>query len=245
MGGGGFAMEPDNPALDEFVLSLSGAPVPRVCLLPTASGDGEAQIRQFYATFSPRLCEPSHLSVFRLGRHPVPLRETLLDQDVVYVGGGSMLGMLAVWRALGLDEVLRECWERGVVAAGLSAGAMCWFEWGVSTSLGGPRPVAGLAFLAGSLSVHADGEPERLPVYREAVRSGAAPPGWALDDGVGLLFRGTRVEDVVRSRPRARALCVTPEGEEPILPRTLSHETGRPPADVEEFRRVVRRRRPA
>src|SRR3954466_12310919 len=92
MGGGGFSMEPDNPALDDYVLSLTDAPEPRVCLLPTASGDGEGQIRQFHATFGARACEPTHIALFRLGRRPIPLRETLLAQDIVYVGGGSMLG---------------------------------------------------------------------------------------------------------------------------------------------------------
>ncbi len=194
MGGGGFSMEPDNPALDDFVLSLPGVHIPRVCLLPTASGDGEAQIRQFHATFGSRACEPMHISLFRLGSKPIPLRETLLAQDIVYVGGGSMLGLLAVWRALGLDEILRECWESGVVLAGLSAGAMCWFEWGVTSSLGSPAPSPGLGFLPGSLSVHMDGEPARLPVYREAIATGTIPAGYAADDGVALLFRGDELE---------------------------------------------------
>jgi peptidase E len=111
----------------------------------------------------------------------------------VYVGGGSMLGLLAVWRALGLDRILLECWEAGVVLAGLSAGAMCWFESGITTSLGRPAPSQGLGFLPGSMSVHADGEPARLPVYRDAVATGAVPPGYAADDGVALLFRDAAV----------------------------------------------------
>jgi peptidase E len=219
---------------------LTGAREPRVCLLPTASGDGEGQIRQFYATFGDRPCEPSHIAVFRLGRHPVPLAETLLAQDLVYVGGGSMLGLLAVWGALHLDEVLRECWRRGVVLAGLSAGAMCWFEWGISTAHGEPAPAEGLGLLPGSLSVHADGEPARLPVYREAVRSGAIPPGWAADDGVGLVFRGERLAEVVSSRPGARALRVTPDGELPLVPRALRGPDAppHPSPSIAEFRRV-------
>src|SRR4051794_12093690 len=190
MGGGGFTMEPENPALDDYVLGLAGAKMPKICLLPTASGDGEAQIRQFHATFGARACEPMHISLFRLGSKPIPLRETLLDQDIVYVGGGSMLGLLAVWRALGLDKLLRECWERGVVLAGLSAGAMCWFQWGITSSLGAPAPSPGLGFLPGSLSVHMDGEPGRLPVCCDAIADGTMPPGYAADDGVALLFRG-------------------------------------------------------
>jgi dipeptidase E len=239
MGGGGFTMEPENPALDDYVLSLTDAPEPRICLLPTASGDGEGQIRQFHATFGARACEPSHIALFRLGRRPIPLRETLLRQDIVYVGGGSMLGLLAVWRALGLDTILRECWTAGVVLAGLSAGAMCWFEHGISTSLGHPAPAGGLGFLPGSLSVHADGEPARLPVYRDAVHTRAIPPGWAVDDGAALLFRGDALAEVVGSRRAARVLRVEPDAETTIAPRRLTRRDRVGPApEIAEYRRV-------
>jgi peptidase E len=127
-------------------------------------------------------------------------------------GGGSMRNMLAIWREHGLDEILRSCWEQGVVLAGLSAGAMCWFERGVSTSTGRPAPVAGLGLLPGSLSVHRDGEPERLPVYLDAVRRGELPPGYAADDGVGLLFCEDELRQVVSSRPAAGAARVDAEG---------------------------------
>jgi peptidase E len=239
MGGGGFTMEPDNPALDDYVLSLAAAPMPRICLLPTASGDGEAQIREFHATFGSRACEPMHISLFRLGSRPVPLRETLLNQHVIYVGGGSMLGLLAVWRALGLDVILRECWEAGVVLAGLSAGAMCWFEWGITSSLGSPAPSPGLGFLPGSMSVHADGEPGRLPVCRGAIADGTIPPGYAADDGVALLFRGTELEEVVSSRPGRRALRHGPDGETELEPRLLAKpDRFGPTPEIAEFRRV-------
>ena len=239
MGGGGFSMEPENPALDDYVLGLAGVPMPRICLLPTASGDGEAQIRQFHATFGVRACQPIHISLFRLGRRPIPLRETLLAQDIVYVGGGSMLGLLAVWRALGLDRILRECWESGVMLAGLSAGAMCWFEWGITTSMGTPAASPGLGFLPGSLSVHADGEPARLPVCRAAVSGGSIPPGYAADDGVALRFRGLELEEVVSSRPGRRALRIDRDGETELKPRRLTEPDRFGPApEIAEFRAV-------
>jgi dipeptidase E len=213
MGGGGFTAGAADPALDDLVLRLTHAPRPRICLLPTAGGDSEHQIRRFYETYRDRLCEPSHISLFRLGRHPVPLREHLLAQDAIYVGGGSMVNLLAIWRAQGLDSILREAWEAGVLLAGLSAGSMCWFEWGVTTSSGAPAPSAGLGFLPGSNSVHHDSEPARRPVYLDAVRTGAIPPGYAVDDGAALIFGDTHLEQVVTARKSARAYEVTRTGE--------------------------------
>jgi peptidase E len=226
MGGGGFTMEPDNPALDEHVLGLAPNKDPRICLLPTAGGDSEAQIHRYYATFSDRPCEPTHVSLFRLGDNPVPLGEHLLAQDVIYVGGGSMVNLLAIWHAQGLPAILREAWQRGIVLAGLSAGSMCWFEYGVTTSTGRPTIAHGLGFLPGSNSVHYDGEPERRPAFLQAVRSGAIPGGWGADDGAALLFRGARMAEVVASRPHARAYHVarTADGvvEDPIEARQLA-----------------------
>jgi dipeptidase E len=212
MGGGGFTTEPDNPALDEHILGLASKRVPKVCFLPTASGDAEEQLRRFYATYGDRPCEPTHLSLFRLGREPVDIAELLLGQDVVYVGGGSMRNMLAIWREHGLDRILSEAGHRGVVLAGLSAGAMCWFSGGVTTSSGRPEPTRGLGLLPCSMTVHLDGEPERKPVFLNAVREGVLPPGFAADDGVGLLFRDRRFVRAVSSRPEARALRVERNG---------------------------------
>jgi peptidase E len=107
---------------------------------------------------------------------------------------------------------MRTAWERGIVLAGLSAGAMCWFEGGVSMSGGAPEPVAGLGFLPGSMSVHLDGEAERLPAYLAAVATGTLPPGYALDDGAAVLFRGTSLAECVASRPGARVVRITPDG---------------------------------
>jgi peptidase E len=225
MGGGGFTTEPENPALDEFILGLAPARDPRVCLLPTAGGDSEAQIQRFYETFGDRQCEPTHVSLFRLGSNPVPLHEHLLEQDIIYVGGGSMVNLLAIWHAQGLDAILREAWQRGTVLAGLSAGSMCWFDCGVTTSRGHPSVARGLGFLPGSNSVHYDSDPERRPVFLEAIRSGAIPGGWGADDGAALLFYGARLAEVVASRPHARAYHVarTAEGviEDPVEPRQL------------------------
>jgi dipeptidase E len=240
MGGGGFTAGPADPALDELVLELTDRARPRVCLLPTAGGDSEHQIRRYYEAYGDRLCEPTHISLFRLGREPVPLREHLLSQDAIYVGGGSMVNLLAIWKAQGIDRILREAWEEGIVLAGLSAGSMCWFEWGVTTSSGHAAPAPGLGFLRGSNSVHHDSEPARRPVYLEAVRSGAIPPGHAVDDGAALIFRRRDLHEVVSARPRARAYAVDGENERPLPARALASRAGAPatlPA-VAELRRL-------
>lgn len=249
LGGGGFTMEPDNPALDEYVLSLTEQREPRILFLPTASGDPAAQINAFRARFGGRACVATQLSLFSLHGMDRSLEEVVREQDVVYAGGGSMRNLLAIWRAHGLDRLLVEAWERGTVLAGISAGAMCWFEGGVTRSSGPPQPIAGMGVLPGSLSVHADGEPERLPVWLEAVRTGELPGGWAADDGVGLLFRGRSFERAVGSRPGATALRVDAvEGElvrRRIEPELLgANGPGSPPVsdDVLELRRVQRLR---
>jgi peptidase E len=248
MGGGGFTMEPDNPALDDLALSLTGVREPRVLFLPTASGDPAAQIQAYHQRFGGRACRAEHLSLFRLHGSTRSVFDVIAEQDLVYVGGGSMRNLLAIWRAHALDEYLTEAWRRGVVLVGLSAGAMCWFEGGITKSHGPPAPIAGLGLLPGSLSVHADGEPERLPAWLDAVQRGTLPGGWAADDGVGLLYRGTELERVVSSRPTAAALrvdavggelvrrCVQPELLDTPSPRAI-------PDDVRELRETLRRRR--
>ncbi|ADB48636.1 Type 1 glutamine amidotransferase-like domain-containing protein [Conexibacter woesei] len=205
MGGGGFTMEPDNPALDDYALSLTAAREPRVLFLPTASGDPTAQITSFYGRFG-RTASATHLSLFRRHGSARSLAEIVLEQDVIYVGGGSMRNLLAIWSAHELDTLLIEAWTRGIVLVGLSAGAMCWFEGGITRSGGPPETLLGLGLLPGSFTVHADGEPERLPVWLAALRSGELPGGWAADDGVALLFHGTRMVRAVSSRPGTAAL---------------------------------------
>jgi len=244
-------MEPANPLLDDYVLTLARARQPRILFLPTASGDTTTQINAFYARFGGRSCVPRYVSLFRLGDLECSLEELVLTQDIVYVGGGSMRNLLAIWHAHRLDKLLIEAWRQGTVLAGISAGAMCWFEGGVTCSTGTPQPMAGLGLLEGSLTVHADGEPERLPVWLSSMRAGKLPGGWAADDGVGLLFRGQQLERIVSSRPGAGAQRVDAIAGELVRHR-LEPELlgGKQPMqapvlddDVRELRRVHRLRR--
>ena len=237
-GGGGFSMEAGNPLLDDYVMDQTGAARPKVCFLPTASGDADHYIVRFYRHFGSR-AQASHVSLFRRGAER-DVAGHLLEQDLIYVGGGSMRNLLAIWQAHGLDATFREAWERGIVLAGHSAGAMCWFEAGVTRSGGPPEPIAGLGMLPGSFSVHADTEPERLPVYRDAVRAGAVPAGWAADDGVGLLFRGRTLDRIVGARAGATARRVDPEGEWTLVAEVPAACSAPVDEDVRELRRVAR-----
>ncbi|GAC1315696.1 MAG: Type 1 glutamine amidotransferase-like domain-containing protein [Thermoleophilaceae bacterium] len=205
MGGGGFGSVPGDPALDRYVLDAAEARAPRICLLPTASGDPKEQIDRFYRAFHDLDCEPTHISLFRMAAKPIDLRALLLSQDVIYVGGGSMLNLMAIWRAHGIDAILREAHERGVVLCGISAGSMCWFTAGITKSFGAPRLAQGLGFLPASNSVHYHNEVDRRPCFLEAVRTAAAPPGYGVDDGVGLLFAGTELVEAVSARTAAGA----------------------------------------
>jgi dipeptidase E len=210
MGGGGFSMEPDNPLLDSFVLSLARAATPRVCFLATASGDAEGYVAGFYRAFSRLDCAPTDLQLFE--RSVGDLETFVLEQDVIYVGGGNTANMLAVWRTHGLDGVLRDAWEQGVVLCGLSAGMNCWFEQCVTDSFGRDRLTFlrdGLGLLAGSACPHYDGEAERRPSFERLVASGELSDGWAADDGAALVFHGEEMAAAVSSRPDAGAYRVT------------------------------------
>jgi peptidase E len=204
MGGGGFSMEPDNPLLDEFVLSLARSSRPRVCFLATASGDDESYATGFYRAFAALDCRPSDLRLF--DRSVLDLESFIRDQDVIYVGGGNTANLLAVWRTHGIDRLLRRAWEQGVVLCGLSAGMNCWFTQSVTDSFGVSRlaPLRdGLGLLQGSCCPHYDGQAQRRPTFHRLISSGELTDGWAADDGAALVFEGEILSEVVASRPEA------------------------------------------
>jgi peptidase E len=245
IGGHDFSRRLGNEALRDFILGLAASEMPRTCLLPTASGDPTEQITAFRRFLADSPCQPSHLSLFRLEDEPVELGDHLLNQDIIYVGGGSMINLLAIWRSHGLDSILVEAWRRGIVLCGQSAGAMCWFEAGITQSRGAAAAVKGLGVLPGSLCVHYHRDPERRRAFKAAVGA-SIPPGYGLDDQAGLLFRGLSLERVVSGRPGAGAWRVEPAGgrgprETPLEPDRLTDP--RPPideisADLAELRRT-------
>lgn len=199
LGGGGFSYEqPDEPRLDDYTLALAGKRKPRVCFVPTASGDSDLYIERFVRRFPGSRAVGSVLRLFR--REHRAIAPFLARQDVIYVGGGNTANALAVWRAHGVDALLKRAWAAGQIMTGTSAGMLCWFEGGVTDSFG---PLAalndGLAALPGSACPHYDGEVQRRPTYHRLIRRGVIPGGYAADDWVALHFVGRRLREAVAS----------------------------------------------
>jgi len=213
MGGGAFTVEP-KPRLERYILAQSGKSSPSVCLLATATGDSDAYIAKFYAAFTRMPCRPTHAPLF--GRTP-DLKRVLLSQDVIFVGGGNTKSMLAAWREWGVPALLREAWAKGIVLAGSSAGAICWFETGVTDSWADRlRPLPCLGFLGGTCCPHFDGEAERRPAVHRMVASGELSTTLALDDGAAAHFIGRKLERIVTGRPRAGAYEVRRRASGPV-----------------------------
>ncbi|WP_172386275.1 Type 1 glutamine amidotransferase-like domain-containing protein [Streptomyces sp. MNP-20] len=201
--GGGFSTD-DDGLLDDWVLDQVPVPRPKVCFVPTASGDASAYVEQFFGAYQSRSCEPSVLHLFRRELDDDALRALVLSQDLVYVGGGNTANLLAVWRAHGVDRLLREAFDRGTLLCGISAGANCWAEGSHTDSFGPLTHLSGgLGLLSGSVCPHYDSEPGRRSSYQAAVANRALPAGWAIEDGVGALFTGGLLTDSVTRTPQA------------------------------------------
>jgi peptidase E len=221
-GGGGFSTGRADSSLDQHVLSLTGAARPRVCFLPTASGDADHYIVRFYRAFPASRCEPSHISLFRRETGVADPRRHLLEQDLIYVGGGSVVSLMGAWCAHGLDLALHEAWRSGVLLCGGSAGSLCWFAEAVSGfHAGEPRRVRGLGFLPWSNAVHYDEESGRREAYHGWISQGMRP-GYAAGDGAALHFVGSELVEVIGSRPHARAYFVSADARGAVSERELS-----------------------
>ena len=201
IGGGGFGRPGGYFRIEDYVLRLTGKPRPKVCFLATASGDSPDYLLKYYSAFAAGRAEASHLPLF--GAPRTDLREFLLAQDAIYVGGGNTANMLAVWRVHKIDQFLREAYVRGVILAGWSAGMICWFEAGVTDSFGPLAPLRdGLGFLAGSACPHFDGEAQRRPTYHRLVEEGF-PAGVAADDNAALHFLDEKLHRCVAATETA------------------------------------------
>ena len=207
--GGGFRTE-----FIAYMAELTGKPRPRICYLPTASADSATGSIRFYEYCATLNVEPhvqdSFISSYSQDRS---WEEVFLSMDGIVVSGGNTLNQQAIWRAQGIDEVLREAWDRGIVLGGASAGSLCWFEEGTTDSR--PKEVGKiecLGFLRGSHSPHYDGEAVRRPTYHRLIQSGELKPGYACDNDAGIYFEDNEVARVVKTRAEAKVYHVALEG---------------------------------
>ncbi|MDQ0208778.1 Type 1 glutamine amidotransferase-like domain-containing protein [Alkalicoccobacillus murimartini] len=198
LGGGGFSMEPDNPTLDDYIVNQAGTANPKICFVPTAGGDQDHYIKRFYDAFKHKPCTPTHLSLFDANFKD--LEAFVFEQDIMYVGGGSTRNMLILWREWGLDEILIKAYQKEILLAGISAGAICWFEQGLTDPLNGPLyKIDGLGLLKGSACPHYDGEEKRRPFYEALVKEGGIMEGYGINDGTALHFINESLHRSVQS----------------------------------------------
>lgn len=186
-----------------YMAELTGKERPRLCYLPTATADSDSSVVRWYERCAPLNVEPHSQDCF-INSYSMDQswEDIFLSMDGIVVSGGNTLNQQAIWRAQGIDEVLREAWNRGIVLGGSSAGSLCWFEEGTTDS----RPkeltkIECLGFLAGSHSPHYDGEVQRRPTYHRLISSGVLKPGWACDNNAGILFEGTEPVRFVATQP--------------------------------------------
>jgi peptidase E len=197
--------------LTEYAIDLSGVTgrAPRICFVCTACGDNPHVITTFYSAALARGLQPSHLGLF-----PMPNVEDitahLLEQDVIWVFGGSVAGLLAMWRLHKVDEAMRAAWQSGVVLTGVSAGSICWHAGGTTDSFGPElRAVTdGLGFVPYSNGVHYDSEDQRRPLFQQLIADETLPAGYATDDGVGVVYRGTEFVEAVSEQDEKGAYYV-------------------------------------
>jgi peptidase E len=201
---GGGMLWPDDgvPVHLANAVRLSGVGEPRLCVLNTAGGDDPRWTLLMYDRLAGHSVRVSHLALFPMPNVRDP-EDLLLSMDVIFVGGGSVANMLAVWRVHGLDVIMRKAWQAGIVLAGSSAGAICWFEGGTTDSFGRELRAYtdGLGLLSGSYCPHYDSEPGRRPLYRRLIGEGTLPGGIACDDGTGAYFTDDTLTEAIADRP--------------------------------------------
>lgn len=222
LGGGGFSMSEDGTSLlDDFLLTLINKPRPKVCFVGTASGDSSTYVERFLRAFQSR-ADAIVCTLFAQPDYDYTDPSMLLDQDIIYVGGGSVANLLALWRLHGVDEIVEQAAAQGIVLAGISAGMNCWFEASSTDSFGALSPLHdGLGFLPGSSCPHYSNDGGRAESYRAWIANGALPPGHAVDDGVALLWHDGVLIEAVSEVPEGRAFQVSKQCETELPIRYL------------------------
>ena len=191
IGGGGFGANPGQGIIEEYILKQTKKKNPKICFIPTATGDNEAYKVNYYSTFTNLDCFPSHLDFFK--RTP-DLKELILNQDAIFVGGGNTKSMLAVWREWGLDKILKKAYLNGTVMSGVSAGAICWFQNGITDSWASNlKMMPCLNFIKGTCCPHYDEEPERKPAVKNFLLRNKMKIVYAVDGGAALHIKDEKI----------------------------------------------------
>ena len=220
IGGGGFGRNPGIGVIEKYILHQSDKDTPNICFIPTATGDSESYKVSYYTTMTQLDCNPTHLDLFK--RTP-NLEGLIHDQDIVFVGGGNTKSMLAVWRDWNLDIILKEAYESGVVMSGVSAGAICWFEKGITDSWSEDLNLLRcLGFVKGNCCPHYDEEPERKPALTNFISKSEIDDCFAIDGGCALHMKNNRVFQSVSFRDDKDSFIVQKENEiikEKVIPK--------------------------
>lgn len=214
MGGGGFTKKDSALLLEKYILAQTKKDDQKICFLPQASNESHSYTLKFFEAFLGLGAQPSWVSLF--GSVEDSWKEELLQADAIYVGGGNTKSMIALWKAWGVDQVLRQAYDNGIVMAGLSAGMICWFEQGITDSVWPLGVVEGLGFLKGSGCPHFDSEIERQAVYKDLVASGKVSAGLALEDHVAAHFIDGSLHKLVTEVPGKRAFHITTTGKKEL-----------------------------
>lgn len=212
---GGFSIEPRNKRMDRYILSSVENKKPKICFLPTASGDSKNYVKRFYNFFEKENCEPVHLPLFKATI--TNLEEFILNQDIIYVGGGNTKNMLAIWKDWGLDDILKKAYHNGVLLCGVSAGSLCWFEQGLTDSI--PEKLTKIdciGLLEGSNSPFCNFGSAKMDTYREMIKNNKIIPGIATEIGVGLHYVNENLIKVISSRKGVNAYDISKKSEQLI-----------------------------
>jgi len=207
IGGGGFGRTQDSNLIEQFILDQTGKKNPKICFIPTATGDLDPYIVNYYSIFSKLDCYPSHISFFK---RTIDLEEHILKQDAIFVGGGNTKSMLAVWKEWGLDLILKKAYEQGIVMSGVSAGAICWFEAGLTDSWASElKMMECLNFIPGSCAPHYDEEPERRPATKKFLEDQSISFMYGIEGGAALHFIDEQPDSTIRFKKNKNAYKVT------------------------------------
>jgi dipeptidase E len=214
IGGGGFTARNTNFAMEKYLIAQTGKKNPKVCFLPQASSEDKAYVAKFFEVFLSLGAKPSWLSLFS----PVKTADLdkLLEQDLIYVGGGNTKSMLALWQTWGVDQLLKKAYQQGTVLSGISAGAICWFDQCITDSVSPLGHLDGLGWLQGSCCPHFDSEPDRRPTYLTMIKNKLCKPGIALQDHSAAHFIDGKLNCIVAAKPSAKGFYIEPNNETPL-----------------------------